>query len=619
MTQKKLKSPGVIPTTSKSKRIGFFSALLLVMGSCIGSGIFFKSGTVMANSNDSILLALSSWIIAAIAVLAMAMALIDITALSRKDDRGFINWLRRFNSFFVYKMSKNFFAFFYLPIGFFSLPLYAVQSLQSGLSYLGTTIDANGAIVYSGFDEKVNNFPWYAILLIAIACDIWFITINGVSIKLGNATNVGISFIKFFPIIFALIIGFVVIGINGKLPDGNVLIYQPPKIDPNTGPLSFNLINPFIGVISSLAAIFFAYDGFYVAAGIQTKLKKPKQISTILLVGLTVVTVIYFLIALSITLGSPKGTWKGLAVFFIERKLQWFFILINVLVTMGIIGIMNAYTMWAPLFFKTLMDTNELPFGSKLKKFNKNKAPWGAIIYELALCIPVTIILVLIGALAFHDTGGYSGFSKNVASLYSFQNVITNWGTVFTFLFISLAILGYIRDTFKRKRNSFALSKKIHHSIEEKINFRKINPFSKREIFIISCGIFSFIVVFLALSFQIITPFVNLGLQVTYWKHHGVLTPERLVGNISLICLFFVIIAVCVAPSIKELLSIKSKRDYNNQELEFFIENHEKSKTTTNAFVNKEILLKKEQENNILKKKIHAFWKCKNEKKIDLS
>ena len=52
-------------TNSIPKRIGYFTALLIVMGSSIGSGIFFKSGGIMSNVDNSIILALLSWIIAA--------------------------------------------------------------------------------------------------------------------------------------------------------------------------------------------------------------------------------------------------------------------------------------------------------------------------------------------------------------------------------------------------------------------------------------------------------------------------------------------------------------------------------------------------------------------------
>ena len=43
---------------STKKKIGFFSAMLVVVGSCIGSGIFFKAKSVLVGSQNSIILAM---------------------------------------------------------------------------------------------------------------------------------------------------------------------------------------------------------------------------------------------------------------------------------------------------------------------------------------------------------------------------------------------------------------------------------------------------------------------------------------------------------------------------------------------------------------------------------
>lgn len=54
---KKEKESG-ISQASKSKKISFFSAILVVMGSSIGAGIFFKSKSVLDNSQNSLILAI---------------------------------------------------------------------------------------------------------------------------------------------------------------------------------------------------------------------------------------------------------------------------------------------------------------------------------------------------------------------------------------------------------------------------------------------------------------------------------------------------------------------------------------------------------------------------------
>ena len=64
---------------NNKRNINFFSAILVVMGSSIGAGIFFKSKSVLDNSQNSLILAIFCWIIAAFSVIAMALALIEIS------------------------------------------------------------------------------------------------------------------------------------------------------------------------------------------------------------------------------------------------------------------------------------------------------------------------------------------------------------------------------------------------------------------------------------------------------------------------------------------------------------------------------------------------------------
>jgi hypothetical protein len=47
-------------TKITSKKISFFSSILLVIGSTIGSGIFLKNGEILSNVSNSIILSIVS-------------------------------------------------------------------------------------------------------------------------------------------------------------------------------------------------------------------------------------------------------------------------------------------------------------------------------------------------------------------------------------------------------------------------------------------------------------------------------------------------------------------------------------------------------------------------------
>lgn len=116
------------------KKISFFSAILLVIGSSIGAGIFFKNSEVLGNVHGSIILSLISWAIAIIGVMAMGLTLAELCSGSGDNNsQGIIGWVKTFNNKYLYRACKNFMAYLYLPLNFFVMPYYAMQSLAEGL------------------------------------------------------------------------------------------------------------------------------------------------------------------------------------------------------------------------------------------------------------------------------------------------------------------------------------------------------------------------------------------------------------------------------------------------------------------------------------------------------
>ena len=92
----------------KVKKISFFSAIMLVIGSSIGAGIFLKNGEILRNVQGSIVLSLISWIVSIIAVIAMGISLAEVTSANKNNNQGIIGWVKCFNTPFIHKMTKYF-------------------------------------------------------------------------------------------------------------------------------------------------------------------------------------------------------------------------------------------------------------------------------------------------------------------------------------------------------------------------------------------------------------------------------------------------------------------------------------------------------------------------------
>lgn len=556
-------------TQSTSKRIGFFAAILVVIGSCVGTGIFFKSGTVMQQTNYSILLSLGCWLIAGFAVVAMGIALIDIATQGKQDSLGLVSWAHTFNNLFLYKVNKNFYSFIFIPIKFFVIPVYICQSFQSGLSYIGATI-VNGQLQLGEFGHQVMNMPWWSILLIVMVINSFFIIAAGLSVNVGNKINMGIMYVKFVPIAFAFIIGFVVLGIHhGDLnpvefqdPTASVQVTTQWLYDPNNngvnsleGPKPFVLFSPIIGVFMSMSAIFYAYDGFYVAAGIQGELKEPKKISLVILFGLLTVTVMYLAISLSITLGAYKGNWINIGLFFVQKNCAWVYVVISLLISIGILTEVNVYSMWFALFFKTLIDNREVPFANKLQRLNNMRRPYAGVIYLFVIVTSIVTVLTVIGALGYQDHAGATSSFKDwvnepngleTAYLYMFSDLISNWQTVFTFVFLSLTILGW-------------LNQRVHDKNHKKSRMDKVK---------MACAVISSVLTFTAMAFQIMDPFANLIINVDWNNAHGLTAASEVIENqpqyqsiTSQICLIAILGGLILIIFVPAAIEARVKRE----------------------------------------------------------
>ena len=443
---KKEKKEG-ISQASKSKKISFFSAILVVMGSSIGAGIFFKSKSVLDNSQNSLILAIFCWIIAAFSVIAMALALIEISS-ARNDNLSLLGWTKVFNSRTTFKASKNFMFYIYLPLTFFYMPLYFINSLQDGIGALihnNQSIIENKSVIPFTFNT---NCDWFIWSIIGFLIFTYFFFFAGISSKVGNIQNKIVTYIKFLPLAFVAIMGFVLVGMNagGEFSIG----VQKPTADLAAGG-SLSSFAPGLGMFLAISAIFFAYDGFYVAAGIQSEMEEPKKTPMAILLGLVFTTVIYLIIAISMSING--GSFSDM-LDYMETLMpnvgHVLFGIVNIMIAIGVLGIINGFAMWAPRFTEDLIKEGELPFSIKYKdKLNENKPKVG-IMYSFVITIPIVIVFTLIGALAYIDNYGTS-YGSGMGKLYTFADLMGTWTALFTFGFITAAIYGGIKNRKTKK------------------------------------------------------------------------------------------------------------------------------------------------------------------------
>ena len=516
------------------KKIGFFSAMMIVVGSCVGAGIFFKAGGVLTNSANSIIFAIFAWLLAAFAVIAMGLALIEIAS-ARNDNLSIIGWSQTFNGRYVYKACKNFMVYIYLPLTYFFMPLYVVMSIQDGVSALGN----------ASFNT---NADWAIMMAIAVGMSVYFIMVCGVSSKAGNIQNWIITAVKFIPLALAIGFGFAAFAENGgKLLEGgpNWGFSPSTSTDPNSI-YSFGTMTPGFGLFIAVAAIFFAYDGFYVAAGIQSEMKEPKKTPYAILFGLIIVTVIYLLIAVAMSLGTTGGSPFGFQDWLKDKGLNGLYAAFQILIGVGVLGIINGFALWSTRFMEDLVLANEVPFSTKFASKINGKTPWVGIVYNLVISIPIVVLFCIIGGLGYIDATGYGDtYGTGVAQLYSFADLMGTWTALLAFAFITFAIAGAIKNR----------STKLVKVQESKI--------------FMPMAIITVIINALAIFFTFFEPIANLFFLFRIDPNTAGWVTDTLVPRLMVVIVLLLFIALLVGPTlIEDALGKKKHGSFENAEIE---------------------------------------------------
>ena len=208
---------------------------------------------------------------------------------------------------------------------------------------------------------------------------------------------------------------------------------------------------PGLGMFLAISAIFFAYDGFYVAAGIQSEMQEPKKTPMAILLGLVVTTIIYLIIAISMSING--GSFSNMLIYMINLMQDTgriLFGIINIMIAIGVLGIINGYAMWTSRFTEDLIKEGELPFSIKHKdKLNEHKPKIGTL-YFYVIGTFFYFIFVLIGALGYIDNYGAS-YGVGMGRLFTFADLMSTWTALFAFGFITAAIYGGIKNRKTQK------------------------------------------------------------------------------------------------------------------------------------------------------------------------
>jgi APA family basic amino acid/polyamine antiporter len=267
---------------SLQKKIGFWSATSIVVGSIIGSGVFMKPATMASQLGSPVWLTLV-WVIAGLFSLFGALIFSELGAML-PETGGIYTYFRR--------MFGDFFAFLYGWAAFAVINTAAVAAISFVCAQY-----ANYFLRLPRFDEATEEaFVWhipfigdlyplqnFGVKSLAVAIVLILSALNYRSVKAGSSFQL-ISTIVKMVVIAALIAGIL---FSGQGSFQNFFHAEDPKE-------GMNLLS---GVIIAMTGAFMAYDGWINVTFIAGEIKQPqKNIPGSLIIGVFVCIIIYVLV-----------------------------------------------------------------------------------------------------------------------------------------------------------------------------------------------------------------------------------------------------------------------------------------------------------------------------------
>ena len=259
-----------------TRKYGLFTAICMVVGTVIGSGLFFKAQAVLEATGGNMPLGILAWLITG-GIMIVCSSQFAVMATVHERVSGVVDYAEATcGEAYAYYLAW-FMANIYYP------GLAAVLSWVSARYFgvlVGWSMTGPRTMVLSAF---------FLILSYAI---------NVLSPRLAGRVQVGATVIKLIPIALMAAVGSLYGLFSGTLTENFTVVVGTP-IGGTVGS----------GLFAAIVATVFAYDGWIVATSINAELKNPKRnLPIALLIGSVVVIVAYVLYYIGVAGGASNET-----------------------------------------------------------------------------------------------------------------------------------------------------------------------------------------------------------------------------------------------------------------------------------------------------------------------
>ena len=328
-----------------NKKYGLLTAICMVVGIVVGSGVFFKAEAMLNITNGDLPVALLSWLIGGCV---MVISAYTFAVMGTKFEK--INGVVDYSEALV--GSK--YAYY---VGWFMATIY-YPAMTSALAWLS----ARYTMVLFGFELNSAETMVLAFVYLILS-----FALNTLSPKLAGHFQVSTTVIKLIPLILMAVVG-TIYGIkNGVLIDNMNSVVELVKDAEGNIVSSTQVARQGVSthlILAGVCTSVFAYEGWVIATAINSELKDAKKnLPRALVLGTIIVVVVYMLYYIGIS-GSiktaellPNGA--GLAFKTIFGNVAG--TILTVFIAVSCLGTLNGLTLACDRGFYSLAARNHGP------------------------------------------------------------------------------------------------------------------------------------------------------------------------------------------------------------------------------------------------------------------
>ncbi|MDR2278244.1 MAG: APC family permease [Vagococcus sp.] len=325
---------------NQKKSYGLSTATAMIVGICIGSGIFFKVDDILMFTGGNVYLGALVFVIGAFSIIFGSITLTNLAARSSKNG-GIVAYFEEFYSEKIASAVGWFQTFLYYPT------IAVVVAWASGIY---TCLLLN---LPDNLDLQMSIGLLYLLL---------FYSINIISSTLGGRFQVLSSIAKLIPLIG---VGIIALFFTGSHPD------IPQNVEP------VPLTNVGLGWLAALAPTAFSYDGWAISLSISGEVKNSKKTMPIaLIIAPIIVLFVYLAYFLGMThilgpeyiLATGNGAVTEIGQMLLGKSGE---IIILLFILISMLGVVNGVVLGHIRMPYALATKKMIPYSEQVAKNNR--------------------------------------------------------------------------------------------------------------------------------------------------------------------------------------------------------------------------------------------------------